>query len=555
MTQGRAQEDGNAAPPPNAEMAKRVEALATKSLDRLRASAATTTKTLLTWLVFLVLIFWQNVLPVWTDAASVRRSKSRVAAASVVSERKSAQREIQERLVTNRDEPIEMPFGIKLRNVPAFWLPTVWSAVAFGVLFYLVLAKRRLIAIGAQTVRLLREHLRLSGDQIADYFGGLPFWLVPFPRVDGPRVSVIDLQDALGWRSSYRRARVWTGVAALALVVLLGITLYVAFLAGVELAPKGPHTVAILCLTPMIAVATALCLAELLVPAGVIPDRYAFEHPHGRGRRRFVEAALLALTAVAVTGLGLRRSAPSPVATSTPTQRFPRFRRKRSPAVALNATEGIYLNPDSRVYHIGGRACQGCFAGFTLTRGVAEQSKTNPALLNPTPEQYGFLRKTPTQMMADLEATSVRYQGRIPRSTTVTPKARLHRGGAVCGIAELAEASIRNGEIDESARVLAAGVRLHPRSISLADELAAIAVRAKRPQLMAQLTATLKARLGELPTERTRRRKPRHRMRAGQKVRRATIDTPPPSERDRAEERFRKWGDPQSTWRKRILVS
>jgi hypothetical protein len=72
---------------------------------------------------------------------------------------------------------------------------------------------------------------------------------------------------------------------------------------------------------------------------------------------------------------------------------------------------------------------------------------------------------------------------------------------------------------------------------------------------MAQLTATLKARLGELPTERTRRRKPRHRMRAGQKVRRATIDTPPPSERDRAEERFRKWSDPQSTWRKRILVS
>src|SRR6185369_8268026 len=102
---------------------------------------------------------------------------------------------------------VKMPFGEF--EVPAWYIPPIFSAL-LGV-FLLYLLQRRLI-LNALALKVVHLHLQVLQQPAADLHGfgaWAPFWLAPLPKIDMRGTSAADAASArtafLGWRETEGR--------------------------------------------------------------------------------------------------------------------------------------------------------------------------------------------------------------------------------------------------------------------------------------------------------------------------------------------------------------
>ena len=104
-------------------------------------------------------------------------------------------------------------------KVSAVWAPILWQILSLGLLIYIVLSRRNVLQWIGRAVRIYKEELSASHDDLRYLSEGIHWWMYPLPAEDNKEVTSEDYLNILGVKSRYS----WK---FLLVVLLFGATLY-----------------------------------------------------------------------------------------------------------------------------------------------------------------------------------------------------------------------------------------------------------------------------------------------------------------------------------------
>src|SRR5205085_2820632 len=97
-----------------------------------------------------------------------------------------------------KQEQIDLPFSIKIK-VPPPWLPTLWLVLAFGLTWYLLDTRRRILRLAGRGLRLLTTEVNAQPAYVRSLVGRSVWWLLPLPSKPGQALRAEEFNRALGW--------------------------------------------------------------------------------------------------------------------------------------------------------------------------------------------------------------------------------------------------------------------------------------------------------------------------------------------------------------------
>jgi hypothetical protein len=609
-------------PPASAPDTAWIEKAAQQRLDRMYAVTSAGTRTALIWLAFLVIIWMQSVQPKLArlnELASRRETLETQIGRMVQPEATFSERQltryaelqkhilnVDKNIQTEAGEPIELPFGIKLKSIPPIWVPLLWSILMAGLLYYLLSVRSEALTLAGRAVRLLCYQAALSRERLSDISLGAAWWLAPLPTGDGSVVKAIDLWHSLGW-SKVRKKALYIAIGAfLLLTVLEGLVLYASFMLAQTVRQQrrdklNRHEIRIVAESDsnrhprparertlydegtLLVFATLLsgsCYLVILfkwfLPSRV-PDNFAEEDPTCEATRRRVLGRLMQGAVVALAcGFGFalvqkrraRWQTTADYLKDKNNPRVPRFRWKKHKYRRTTADElpapGIYQNPKSLVIHVIAADCKHKSGGtFHLkdmkVRSVAQfQAGLSP---NAAGAVGPGAMQQPTGKLGAVPSLNRRQRPRLHESDVsqleslavliLTPS-RLSNHPAVAD-------SIKSNPVGGAIQMLRQAIERAPTSIRLYDLLAGVAVRYKRKDTLewvVKRALELKQVLGQAPHKNMVRTKQRHRKQHRRNQHSARDYAPTPKGAAQAgvlsiERRVKKWRDSNSRWYKK----
>src|ERR1039458_4211183 len=352
-----------------------VDKAAQQRLDRMYAVTSAGTRTALIWLAFLVLIWVQNIEPKVAQVRSIQSQRERLELARFPSLYNTDLGALSRSLQNARDEGIELPFSIKLKVLPANYVPVFWNVLIVGLLLYLLSVRHNALILAARAVRLLREKGSVSADRLSDASAGAAWWLAPLPTQDGRVLKADEFCRSLGW-SRVRGRALWISVAAFAVLTIIDLRVVYASVAvanNIVQRRTGPNRHELGAGQPILGPGEwerRLLIIGSLLSAGAflsclyvwfrpyrVPDSFAEEPQPDSPRRRDFLGTLgpsLAGLAVAVPwAIKSRASVLSKaeyLAHNAPNPRFRHRKRRATPQEMPNP--GVYQNTKSLVFQI-----------------------------------------------------------------------------------------------------------------------------------------------------------------------------------------------------------
>src|SRR5262249_37571445 len=150
----------------------RVEKYALSHLDRVHTITTGATKTAIAWLVALAIIWWQQLEPKFTqvqDAQAGRYALIGVSTESLV-QRLNVNAQWNQKDTLAKEEELDLPFSIKIKLKPQ-WVPTLWLVLAFGLCWYLLVTRKRVLRLAARGLRLLHVDVRAEPAYVRSLVG------------------------------------------------------------------------------------------------------------------------------------------------------------------------------------------------------------------------------------------------------------------------------------------------------------------------------------------------------------------------------------------------
>jgi hypothetical protein len=512
-------------------------------LELARSLGAPANRVFLIFFVSLALL-WGKVWPQIGEVSSIQEDKRKYklaihgvepAETRLTAEPYEIQTAFQEKLNQARKESLDLPGGYKL-DVPVYYVPLVWSTLCLILFAYLNLSRRRHFALIGRALRVLRQDVGYTEEELHDLCPSLPWWLIPLPRENGEVITAEQFRHATGWISEYRRRVIRGGLALVGLVLLQFLTLWVAWQVFQVVAAESKPEQFLLCLATLLVVAlTLICLADWLLQRQV-PDHLAVARsPHEWNRRTFLISGCLALLTLSflpvsnvIRSFAGSRDRKTQMKSDAKSKRLnPRFRRtKPAPVKAPSGMGGktALLNKRSGIIHYvrhdldktksqkvvpedgqvpaAKRSKQEPWVCCTRTRSGSHAGDLNqPCLIGITnvhPVRFTKISLSDTILRAGMNGIAALHRRGIRYP-------RLHRQYAGWALEQEAEEILKRKNPDDvhrASELLFIAIEQAPLSLRLYDRLAALSVEYRLANVRQQLINRAREKVQDHPSAR-----------------------------------------------------
>jgi hypothetical protein len=279
-----------------------------------------------------------------------------------------------------KEEQLDLPFSIKFKLMPQ-WVPTLWLALAFGLCWYLLVSRRRVLRLSARGLRLLQVDTDAEPAYVRSLVGEAVWWLAPLPKTNGRVIDVREFHRALGWKTSTARFKLLSLLACVIILLLVETRVfYIGFCVTSYLTGLADPAlwIAFTFVDSLLFVASVFLIWRWFAPTP-IPDLLETENTADVPRREVIKRlgkGLLFTTGsylwITTSTVGFASVGPKANQRTKATGRDRFRRRKKHHLVRPNLPDGFYQNKKSGTVHL--TSCPTCLTSSNVDSLVPMKS-------------------------------------------------------------------------------------------------------------------------------------------------------------------------------------